>query len=141
MIKISKIIIWGHPLHTHTHSYIHNAFYIAFKKLRYNTHWFHDNYDISGFDFSNSLFITEKNVDKKIPKRNDCVYFVHGSSGQISYKEVNKNNVITLKCTYRDMIRDKRKNNEIKFTPLNDKNLEFYTMVNDQLIYYNLLQK
>ena len=33
-MKINKIIIWGHPLHSHTHSYIHNGFFIAFKDYR-----------------------------------------------------------------------------------------------------------
>jgi len=31
--KINKIIIWGHKLHSHTHSYIHSGYYEAFKKL------------------------------------------------------------------------------------------------------------
>ena len=67
-MKINKIIIWGHPLHSHTHSYIHNGFFIAFKELGYDTYWFHDNMNIdSSFDFSNSLvsrifFISIRNV-------------------------------------------------------------------------------
>ena len=137
MTKIKKIIIWGHPLHSHTHSYIHNAFYIAFKYLGYNTYWFHDNSDITGFDFSNSLFITEHQVDKKIPKRNDCLYLVHFLE-KTNYQDVNSQNLIDLKCTGRDIIRKKRENNKIVFTPLNDKNLEFYTVINNQLTYYML---
>ena len=31
-----KIIIWGYPLHSHTHSYIHAAFYKAFKYMNYD---------------------------------------------------------------------------------------------------------
>ena len=76
-MDVNNIIIWGHKLHSHTHSYIHNAFFIAFKKLGYDTHWFDDNDDVSNFDFSNSLFITEHQVDNKIPKRDDCLYFIH----------------------------------------------------------------
>ncbi len=30
MINIDKVVIWGHKLHSHTHSYIHNAFLVAF---------------------------------------------------------------------------------------------------------------
>ena len=37
-----KIVIWGYPLHSHTHSYIHAAFYKAFTHLEYETYWFHD---------------------------------------------------------------------------------------------------
>lgn len=25
-MDIKQVVIWGHKLHTHTHSYIHNAF-------------------------------------------------------------------------------------------------------------------
>ena len=37
-----KIVIWGYPLYSHTHSYIHAAFYKAFTHLGYETYWFHD---------------------------------------------------------------------------------------------------
>jgi hypothetical protein len=33
--EIKQIVIWGHKLHTHTHSYIHNAFFRAFQKMGY----------------------------------------------------------------------------------------------------------
>jgi hypothetical protein len=35
--------------------------------------------DLSDFDFSNSLFITEWQVDEKMPLRDDCWYAVHNS--------------------------------------------------------------
>lgn len=76
-----KIIIWGHKLHSHTHSYIHAAFYKTFKYMGYETYWFDDNDDVSSFNFSNSLFITEGQVDKKIPKLNDCLYVLHNCDG------------------------------------------------------------
>ena len=72
-----KIIIWGHKLHSHTHSYIHASFYKAFKHMGYETFWFDNKDDVSSFDFSNSLFITEGQVDKNIPKRKDCLYVLH----------------------------------------------------------------
>ena len=31
--SIKQVVIWGHKLHTHTHSYIHYGFYKAFNKL------------------------------------------------------------------------------------------------------------
>ena len=34
-----RVIIWGHKLHTHTHSYIHYGFYKAFKHLNYDVYW------------------------------------------------------------------------------------------------------
>lgn len=80
LYAFDKVIIWGHKLHTHTHSYIHNGFYRAFKELGYETFWFDDLDDVSSFDFSNSLFLTEGQVDHKIPLRQDCVYIAHNPS-------------------------------------------------------------
>ena len=73
----SKVIIWGHKLHSHTHSYIHNSYFKAFKFLGYEVFWFDHNDDVSGFDFSNCIFFTEDQVKKGIPLRNDCKYIAH----------------------------------------------------------------
>lgn len=53
--EFDKVVIWGHKFGTHTHSYIHNGFYIAFKHLGYDTYWFDNLDDVSEFDFSNTL--------------------------------------------------------------------------------------
>ena len=37
-----KIVIWGYPLNSRTHSYIHSSFYKAFKHLGHDVYWFHD---------------------------------------------------------------------------------------------------
>lgn len=79
-MNFNKIIIWGFPLHTHTHSYIHGGWYKAFQHLGYETHWFHDGSHPtaeSGFDYGNSLFITEGYADSKIPIISSSIYFVH----------------------------------------------------------------
>lgn len=75
-----KVVIWGHKLHTHTHSYIHNGFYRAFLHLGYPTYWFDDQDDVSEFDFSESLFLTEGQVDRAIPLREDAIYLLHNPS-------------------------------------------------------------
>ena len=98
---IKKIVIWGHKLHSHTHSYIHNGFYIAFKHLGYDTYWYDDNDDVSEIDFSCSLFITEHQVNKKIPCRNDCIYISHYVDPE-DYPGVPKENIIILKNSPRD---------------------------------------
>jgi len=74
---LHKIIIWGHKLHSHTHSYIHNSYFKAFKSLGYDVFWFDHTDDISGFDFSNSIFFTEDQVKKGMPLRKDCKYIAH----------------------------------------------------------------
>lgn len=72
-----KIIVWGFPLHSHTHSYIHYGWHKAFKHLGYETYWFHDGDYPQNFDYSNSVFITEGYADKNIPLEKSSVYFVH----------------------------------------------------------------
>lgn len=73
----SKIIIWGHKLHSHTHSYIHNSYFKAFKSLGYDVFWIDHTDDVSGFDFSNCIFFTEDQVKQGMPLRNDCKYIAH----------------------------------------------------------------
>lgn len=72
-----KVVIWGYTLYSHTHSYIHNAFYRAFKHLGYDTYWFHDDQYPEDFDWNDCLFWTEGFADKKIPLNKTSTYFVH----------------------------------------------------------------
>ena len=72
-----KIIIWGYPLHSHTHSYIHAAFYKAFTHLGYETYWFHDANYPDDFDWNDCIFWTEGFADKNIPLNKTSTYFVH----------------------------------------------------------------
>jgi hypothetical protein len=75
--KFKQVIIWGFPLHTHTHSYIHGAWFKTFKYLGINVYWFHDKEFPSDFDYSNSCFITEGYADENIPINETSTYFVH----------------------------------------------------------------
>jgi len=78
-MNFNKVIIWGFPLHTHTHSYIHAGWVKAFKHLGYETYWFYENdypKEIN-FDYNNTLFITEGYADNNIPINNTSIYFVH----------------------------------------------------------------
>ncbi len=90
-----KVVIWGHKLHSHTHSYVHNGFYTAFKYLGFPTYWFDDKEELNDFDFSHTLFITEGQVDKKIPLRNDCQYMLHNCTDP-KYRMLSKKNAIAF---------------------------------------------
>jgi|688.fasta_scaffold06393_18 hypothetical protein len=83
-----KIIIWGHKLHSHTHSYIHAGFYKAFKFLGYDTYWFDNNDDVKTFNFDNCLFITETQVDQNIPISVSSKYVLHNCDPN-KYKNLN----------------------------------------------------
>lgn len=75
--NFDRVIIWGHSPHSHTHAYIHAAFYKAFQYLGYETHWVNDHTSIAGIELRNSLFITVGGHDRKIPIRADCLYMLH----------------------------------------------------------------
>ena len=75
-MKYSKVIIWGHPLYSHTHSYVHEAYYRAFKSMGYDVHWFHDEDYPEDFDYTNCLFIGEGFADKKIPINDTSCYLI-----------------------------------------------------------------
>ena len=109
-MEIKQVVIWGHKLHSHTHSYIHNGFFIAFHKLGFKTYYYDDKDDVSKHDFTNSLFITEHQVNKKIPLRQDCLYLTHYID-EGDYEGIPKENIIILKVSLRDFIeRDLNKN-------------------------------
>lgn len=76
-MNFSKVIIWGHKLHSHTHSYVHESFVRAFQFLGYQTLWLDDSDDISNISFENCLFLTEGQVDKKIPLVKSSKYILH----------------------------------------------------------------
>lgn len=76
-LKINRVVIWGDKLHSHTHSYIHQAFYKTFKYLGYETYWLDNQDNINHINFSNTLFITEWQADERMPIRDDCYYAVH----------------------------------------------------------------
>jgi hypothetical protein len=109
-LPIKKVVIWGHKLHSHTHSYIHWAFHRAFTHLGYETYWLDNRDDVSGIDFSNSLFITESQVDQKIPIRDDCWYILHNCDGR-KYKHLFEQNraiilqVYTHDCLPRNVVK------------------------------------
>jgi hypothetical protein len=86
--QFKQIIVWGFPLHTHTHSYIHAAWVKTFKYIGLNVFWFHDKDYPKDFDYSNSCFITEGWADDNIPLNNTSTYFVHIARNPSKYLSV-----------------------------------------------------
>lgn len=75
-----KVVIWGFKLvngNSHTHSYVHAAFFHAYQFLGYQVNWFTDYDDTSSFDFSDTLFVTMGTENRKMPIRKDCWYVLH----------------------------------------------------------------
>jgi hypothetical protein len=103
--RVDKVILWGHKLHSHTHSYIHWGLSRAFKHLGFDTYWFDNKDDVSSFDFSNSLFITEGQVDQNIPVRNDCYYVIHNCKPDKYQHLLNTNHAIILQVYSHDCLK------------------------------------
>jgi len=77
MIKNKQIVIYGHKLHSHTHSYIHQNYFEAFTYMGYKTLWVDDKDDLSQIKFDNTIFLTEGKVDKNIPLLKNSQYVLH----------------------------------------------------------------
>jgi hypothetical protein len=89
-MKYSKVIIWGHPLYSHTHSYVHEAYYKGFKYLGYDVFWFHDGDYPEDFDYNNSLFIGEGFADKNIPINDTSCYMIMYCPSPIKYAKAGR---------------------------------------------------
>jgi hypothetical protein len=101
--RIAQVVIWGHKLYGNTYAYIHDGFFKAFKHLGYKTVWLDNNDDISSIDFSNTLFISEGQVDAAIPIRSDCFYILHNVD-KSKYLNVPKEHKVIIQTYTRDVI-------------------------------------
>jgi hypothetical protein len=80
MRPYKKIVVWGERLingSSHTHAYVHAAFFRAYQSLGSEVLWLSDSDDTSGIDFSQTLFITEGMGNRLMPIRKDCWYVLH----------------------------------------------------------------
>lgn len=103
--EIKQIVIYGHKLHSHTHSYIHYGFKKAFEHLGYKTLWLDKKDYIANIDFTNSLFVTEGQVDTNIPIRVDSYYVLHNCNME-KYNSIPYENKLMLQV-YTNSIIDK----------------------------------
>jgi hypothetical protein len=72
-----KVVLWGHPPDTHTHSYIHYGFYKSFEYLGYDVVWVDDLKKNSNIDLNDAIVISEKNVINHLPIIDSATYFIH----------------------------------------------------------------
>ncbi|MDX6664905.1 MAG: hypothetical protein QOG68_1111, partial [Solirubrobacteraceae bacterium] len=73
----ARVVVWGHPLHSHTHSYVHQGFARAFRALGVPTIWTDDVHALGAIDLADTLFLTEGQVAAGMPLRADCHYVLH----------------------------------------------------------------
>jgi len=112
-LPFDQVVIYGHKLHTHTHSYIHHAFYRTFTHLGFPTFWFDNSDDVSSFDFSRTLFVTEGSADEGIPLRKDSLYMIHNIASD-KYNDLDRKNWICFQVYTDDILSN---SNLIKIEP------------------------
>ena len=71
-----KVVIWGYPPDTHTHSYIHLGFAKAFSYLDYEVTWCDDDPDYAD-EVKDAIVISENNCSKHLPIVDSSKYFIH----------------------------------------------------------------
>ena len=103
-LPIERVIIWGHPLHSHTHSYIHWGFYRAFEHLGYETHWVKSINELKNVPLKNSLFLTAGTCDNGIPIRTDCWYILHNCNKEKYQSITSANKAVFMQVYTHDVI-------------------------------------
>ena len=74
-----KILIIGHELHSHTHSYIFNGIYRSLKYLNYDVEWIYNDEQLNKIKNENLIYniiITELYYNKNIPIIKNCKYII-----------------------------------------------------------------
>lgn len=83
-----KIILWGYPHLTHTHSYIYYGLKRGFEHLGQDVFWFHDgNYpSMTEFDYENSIFFVDNQgrTDNNVPILESGIYFSYDTFTNLS---------------------------------------------------------
>ena len=85
VINSKRVVIWGHPLHSHTHSYIHYGFYQACKSLGYDVTWLSGEDKVD--DLRDSIIITSNGATENLPINKDCKYFIHNIADDFEKSE------------------------------------------------------
>lgn len=102
-----KVVIWGHKLEKgHTHSFVHNAFYLAFKHLGYDVVWLDDMDAVETSSLENSIFLTEGQVDTNLPILKSGKYILHNCNLN-KYSSV-LNNCLNLQVYTKDCLKPDR---------------------------------
>lgn len=100
---MKRVIIYGHKLYSHTHSYIHYAFHKAFRFMGYETHWVDKNDDIQGLLSPGTIFLTEGQADENIPKSNDYKYILHNCNPSF-YEHIKEENILKIQVYTNDVL-------------------------------------
>lgn len=91
MRKTNRVVIWGHRpnklnqrlgkfLPPHTHSYIHQNYFKAFKFLGLETYWINEASSLDESLLKNAIVFTEDQVDENLVVNQSSIYITHHST-------------------------------------------------------------
>ena len=76
--SFDKVVIWGLPLHSHTHSYIHDCFFKAFTAMGIETKWVENTTEkVENSFLDNSLVIVCGLDCRPLSVNKDAFYVLH----------------------------------------------------------------
>lgn len=107
-------IIWGLPLHSHTHSYVHHAFHRAALNMGYNAKWLENSESSNQHISEDSIILCCGIADDQLKVKKGANYILHNSSREDLRQEKHINlQVYTHDVLERDV--QKLENNQIAF--------------------------
>jgi hypothetical protein len=86
--KNKKFVLWSFKLHQHTLSYDMMGYLNGFRFLGYDVYHFNDRDDVSSFDFSDCIILTDGQSDKNLPIIKGPQYILWNCDGE-KYKNTN----------------------------------------------------
>lgn len=95
-----RFIVWGLPLHTHTHSYVHYAFARAANYMGYETMWVPDVPSSNDAITNNSVVLCCGVSDKNLAYKNNVKYVLHNSDRE----DLKRENYINLQVYTHDVL-------------------------------------
>jgi len=107
-----KIVVWGLPLHTHTHSYIHQAFHRASSRVGIESVWLEDSERCNEQVRQGDIVICCGVSDKNLFYKKDVKYVLHNSDRN----DLRQGEFITLQVYTHDVLeRNVEKINDLTY--------------------------
>ena len=110
-MKDQKVIIWGLPTHSHTHSYIHDGFFHAFKSMGYDTHWVTDTRSQIDNSFLDDSIVITCGVDCSTLGVNKSAFYVLHNIDDEKYKQ--HDNWMKLQVYTKDALLEERQTKKL----------------------------
>jgi len=104
--SFDKIIIWGLPLHSHTHSYIHDCFFKAFESLGLETVWIENTAEKVENSFLKNSLVIACGIDCKTLSINKDSFYVLHNVDDIRFRQ--NDNYINLQVYTKDTLLPER---------------------------------